>query len=449
MRISRRTFLVSSALTACGGTAGYESLETLKPPVKPPVDPIDPIDPVDPNPPIDPACCQPGDRCSAAAEESAIPTITRTDGVRFFVALTGQSNAVGRSPAVTSAQPFRNQRSAGAELLPLLEQDRETIKSAAANMFTHLSGDRAARFVAYVDAASATEYARIKKGSASYTRIMRQVAASKRTVSDEGEALRALAVLVIHGETDHVFRNADYAANLREWQRDFQADLRASTGQDEAVPMFTDQLSSFTAYGDASSTIPQAQLHASEMNVNRVFLVGPKYQYNYEDGKHLIPAHLQWLGEQYGKVMKRVFLDGESWRPLSPRTVTIDASKKVLRAKFHVPNGPLVIDTERVPEKTSYGFELGHVDTSVALPAIDEVKLVGEDTVELRLSRELPACARLRYAHTGTPRAFAGAFGPKTEGSARGNLRDSDPTRSFHASWDLFNWCVQFDVPIA
>ncbi len=435
MRLTRRTFLMSTALSACGGTAGYEQLGLVAPTLPAPVV-------------IDPACCLAGDLC-VAVNDAEMATIARTDGVRFFLALTGQSNAVGRSPAATVEQPFQNQRSSGADLLPLVEMDRETIKSAAANMFTHLSGEKSARLIAYADAASATEYARLKKGSAAYTRIQRQVKAAKIAVDKDGEILRALAVMVIHGESDHVFRSSDYAASLLEWQRDFQEDFRAATGQSEPVPLFTDQLSSFTTYGDATSIIPAAQLRAAEMNINRIYLVGPKYQYTYEDGKHLLPAHLQWLGEQYGKVMKRVFLDKESWRPLSPRQTVVDGSKKIVRAKFFVPNSPLVFDTQRVPEKSNMGFELGHPDESVKLPSIVEVRIAGEDTIELQLSAELPACARLRYAFTGTPRAMAGASGPNTEGSARGNLRDSDPTRSFHASWDLYNWCVQFDVPVA
>lgn len=418
-RLTRRTFLASSVLVSCGGTAAVETLKLTAP---------EPSSP--PNRP-------------------PIPRIKDTQNVRWFLALGGQSNAVGRVPAVTLTQPYRNQRASGTELLPLFELERETIKSAAANMLTHLSGDAALRLLAHSSAASNKAYVDLKKGTAAHSRMIRQLGVSKKSVEDEGEQLRALAFMVVHGESDHVAGNTHYAADLLEWQTDVEADMRELTGQLETVPLFTDQVASWTTYGERTSPIPLAQLSASLENPHRIFLVGPKYQFNYEDGKHLLSSNLQWLGEYYGKVMKRVFIDGESWRPLSPVEIKIGDQKNIIRAKFWVPNAPLVFDTSRVPAKEQMGFELAHADAATKTPAIDRVELVSEDTVELVAQGDLPTGTRLRYAASGAPRANAGVSGPGTEGSPRGNLRDSDPTGSLHGSWDLFNWCAVFDAPIA
>lgn len=437
MRLTRRTLLASGLLSACGGTATLESLKLTVPPA------------TDQTPlPIDARCCTPIDDCGVAPSVAPVPRVNDTLGVRWFLALTGQSNAVGRAPAITTAQPFSNQLGSGVELPPLVEIEKESIKSAAANMLTHLSGGLAMRLIATNGAVNSTPYTGLKKGSAAYTRLMRQVASSKRAVTEGGGEMRALALLVIHGEDDHVAQNAHYAADLREWQSDNEADIRAVTGQNEAVPIFTDQLASWTYYGQATSLIPLAQLAASVENQNRIFCVGPKYQFGYADGKHLVSSSYQWLGEQYGKVMKRVFVDGVSWRPLSPREV-VAPDAKTIRARFFVPEPPLVFDTMRVLAKENMGFELGHADASVKLPTIDRVSIVADDTVELALTGELPSCARLRYAATGKPRAWAGTTGEEAKDSARGNLRDSDTTASFAGSWELFNWCAVFDAPIA
>lgn len=432
-RLTRRTFLASGVLVSCGGTAALETLKVTTPGTPQP---------------IDAQCCLAGDPCAEALNGAPIPRITETRGVRWFLALGGQSNAVGRAPAVTIAQPFRNQRASGAELLPLVELERETIKSAAANMLTHLSGALELRVVAHTAAASNRPYVDLKKGTAAHSRLIRQLDVSKRAVEGEGEQLRALAFMVVHGESDHVAGNARYAADLREWQADVEADMRATTGQIEAVPLFTDQIASWTTYGERTSLIPHAQLTASVVNMNRIFLVGPKYQFHYEDGKHLLSSNLQWLGEYYGKAMARVFIAGEPWRPLSPLEIKVGEKKNIVRAKFWVPHGPLVFDTTRVPAKEHMGFELTHADASLTMPAIERVELVSEDTVELVARGDLPGCARLRYAASGIPRANAGVGGPGTEGAPRGNLRDSDPTRSLHGAWDLFNWCAVFDAPI-
>ncbi|HQY60575.1 MAG: hypothetical protein IPF92_11225 [Myxococcales bacterium] len=72
------------------------------------------------------------------------------------------------------------------------------------------------------------------------------------------------------------------------------------------------------------------------------------------------------------------------------------------------------------------------------------VTLAGTDTVRIKLSAAPLATAAksVRYAHTGVAGAPAGA----TTG-ARGNLRDSDSTRSRHGN-RLENWAVHFSMPV-
>jgi hypothetical protein len=102
---------------------------------------------------------------------------------------------------------------------------------------------------------------------------------------------------------------------------------------------------------------------------------------------------------------------------------------------------PLVLDTQLVINPGHYGFE--YWDDTSNVPEIAKVTLVGPTTVQLVLTHApTNHSGRVRYAFTGTPNNSAGPFtGP------RGNLRDSDATKSRHGS-PLFNWCVHFDVPV-
>ena len=52
----------------------------------------------------------------------------------------------------------------------------------------------------------------------------------------------------------------------------------------------------------------------------------------------------------------------------------------------------------------------------------------------------------LAFAEVGGLRGTAGAAGGPVTG-ARGNLRDSDATKSRH-DYPLYNWCVHFDEPV-
>ncbi len=92
------------------------------------------------------------------------------------------------------------------------------------------------------------------------------------------------------------------------------------------------------------------------------------------------------------------------------------------RALLHVPVPPLVIDTDRVLDLGSFGFEIA----DSAGTAISSVAVTGDDTVEIGLTGVPAAGARLALrVHHG---ARQGMGGPKT--GPRGNLRDSDATPS-------------------
>ena len=146
------------------------------------------------------------------------------------------------------------------------------------------------------------------------------------------------------------------------------------------------------------------------------------------------------LGEYYGKAMKSVLIDGEEWQPLKPIKASLSGTN--ITVDFYVPSPPMVIDTNSVWMKTNYGFEY-HDDATSAV--VSAVSIIDDDTVMVSLSA-VPTGTnpRIRYAYTGTAKTWAGW---NKEGSARGNIRDSDATSSLYGN-ALYNWLVHFDHPI-
>lgn len=108
--------------------------------------------------------------------------------------------------------------------------------------------------------------------------------------------------------------------------------------------------------------------------------------------------------------------------------------------EMFVPSPPLVLDTTRVANPGNFGFEW---KDDLGTAKIEKVELTGPTTVQIVLDVvPVGAHQRLRFAFTGTPGAPGG---PQT--GPRGNLRDSDETKSRHG-YDLFDWCIHFDEPV-
>lgn len=357
---------------------------------------------------------------------------------------TGQSLSIGHAgePALTTTQIFNNLMLSGSSLVPLVENVKETMSSTMANEITRQSENNAYQVAVTMNGVNGLGYVDLKKGTAPYANGLSQVSAVKNSaMNDLNKAHRVVAVTTIHGETDHsIGSGMNYENFLVQWQNNYEVDIKAITGQSENIPLFTDQVGSFTGYGDATSEIPIAQLAAAENNPGKIYLVGPKYFLNYSDNWHLNNLNYRWLGEYYGKVMARVLLNGEQWKPLSPEQITRNGREIFIR--FHVPAGQLQFDTELVDLVQNYGFE--YYDDAYSA-SIESVEIITNDTVKLTLnSAPVGGNQRVRYAYTGVPNSGAGAH---VTGSARGNLRDSDTAVSQYGN-TLYNWSVQFDKSI-
>lgn len=379
---------------------------------------------------------------SAIAEADAPIEVPRYDLNHLLG--TGQSLSVGAvgSPPLNTMQPYGNLMfSRGVipggtgldKLVPLIETTVETMSSGLAN---NIAKDHVA--LVSLHGVGGVAYAGLKKGTTPYANGMAQVRAAKALAGGKTYAVRV--VTNVHGESDHLNGNKLYGDNLLQWQADYEADIKAITGQSGTIPMLHTQMSSWTKYGQATSLIPQAQLDASRRSGGKLILVGPKYTMAYvSDGVHLSNIGYRLMGEYYAKVYRRVILEGRTWSPLQPRTITrVD---KTITIELDVPTPPLELDTVSVTDPGQYGFE---VIDDVKPAKILSLALAGPTSVRITLVDPPSGKAmRVRYAYTGTAGAAAGArTGP------RGNLRDSDNTPSAYSSLKLYNWCVHFDEPV-
>jgi hypothetical protein len=273
------------------------------------------------------------------------------------------------------------------------------------------------------------------------------------------------AVTVIHGEADSRLNTSieSYAKFLGTWQSDYQSELNKIAQDDpndlipdEKVPLFTDQMSSYTAQGFTSPRISLAQWEAARVNPDKIFLVGPKYQYHYTDGLHLNVEGYRLLGEYFGKVIDRVIGLKQDWKPLSPLSATRKGAE--IRVRFFVPVPPLVFDTALVKAKResnllTYGFE--YWNSSSNPEKITKVRITGPDEVAITLASNPGTSAGevIRYAYTGIPgtRSADHYSGAQQENAPRGNLRDSDAAISpapGSSRKPLYNWAIHFEQPV-
>jgi hypothetical protein len=395
------------------------------------------------------------------------------------VAVTGQSlaegfDAGGSTPPLSTTQPYGNMSfNAGprcgdnsgvavpganiTSLIPLVELNDgagngETICSGMLNRTTADMIPNGVLFtgIGSISALGGSGYGVIRKAGTTpnvYANNLAEISAAKALASTAGKTYGVRAMCFVHGETDQVGLTPSYDQLIIQLQSNYNADIKALTGQTTDIPMLFCQLSSWTASQGgnvAIGTIPYMQLAAHEANPGRCILVGPKYHLPYNATPHLSQDGYRRHGEYYAKVLQRVIGQGRSWRPLSPRF--IQRSGNQILVTFWVPVQPLVIDTTTITPPTYNsgglnGFE--YFDNSGAPPAITAVSVVSPTTVLITLaSTPTGSGNRVRYAYTGVVGQAPGIT-PGTNGP-RGCLRDSDASTSLYG-YQMYNWCVHFD----
>ncbi len=372
---------------------------------------------------------------------------------------TGQSLAQGAAgyPSLSKTQKYDNIMLSGgkplsnlkdienANFTPLIEGGEESISSGLANYVAKNSKDRKFQIEINANGWGGRSYSLIKIGTEPFTYNIKEVERSKYLAENEGKKYKVTAITLIHGEADDdLYRVGDtcpnYQKNLLELQKDYNSEIKKITGQSENIPLFTDQLSSYSSRAK-SPCVTLAQLIASKVEPKKIILVGPKYFLTYQgDSPHLNNYGYRLLGEYYGKVYKKVIIDKKKWTPLSPSSIT--RKGRTITLDLFVPKPPIVIDFERVKKQKNFGFEFFSPNLEIG---IKSVKIISPTKIEIKLDK-LPKAKveKLRYAYSAILGSSSGAT---PSGSPRGNIRDSDIGNSLYKT-PLYNWLVHFDEPI-
>ncbi len=250
-----------------------------------------------------------------------------------------------------------------------------------------------------------------------------------RTIRDlaqaQGKTFAYGAVVLTHGECDAT--NDHYEDELRRLFVDYDADLKAITGQTETIPLLVSQQCTFPAEGGPSpSTL--AVWSAGVRWPNEIIDVGPKYQYAYlRDKVHLDAAGYRRLGEKYAEVYDVVVRQRKPWAPLQP--VAVKRSGNTITVDFHVPNPPLAWDESLAPPHqgtfTEWARGRGFEVLADQRPlVITGVQLRGTSVV-IVLRDPLPPSMAVTVGYAVQQDAKV-ASGGDVHGR-RGQLRDSDP----------------------
>lgn len=354
--------------------------------------------------------------------------------------MTGQSLAEGETGARLSPhpeQPEARRLNDDGTLsgLRAVVSKQSPIYSLGASVF-RLSGGLGYDGAYYLAAVGGAAYSLLKKDGTgdAYQDVIDAVTAGK-TVADangyDGFTVRALHI--VHGEKDmgDGVTRATYLGYLNEWLSDYNTDLKAITGQGDDMIVFVSQTARWDQYAPAtlaSTGLSQLDFHRTNA---AAYMACPQYPFAYTVQPlevHLTAQSSYYLGEYHARVVKAVVLDGGTWEPVHPQSITVDGT--TITATMHCPVEPLVLDTSTIAAQTNSGFTV--FDDSGSPPSITSVSVSGA-VVTIELDGTLGANPRLRYASAGTH---------------LGNLRDSETATSALDGEPLPNWCCQFDDPI-
>lgn len=297
------------------------------------------------------------------------------------------------------------------------------------------------RFSTITTGVGGQAYAALAKGTNPYNNTLQAVIAARNIVRRNGGQVVVPAIFNLHGESD--VASATYGTDLGTWRTDYDGALKTYTAQTCDIPFILHQPSSFILSGNNGSHIQMVTKMKAEP---RLFSIASASYFfhvrNFVDGLHLGADEYFDLGSYFWRAFRDEVLRGIGWSPLQPLSIQ-RVSNTEIRAVFHVPVAPLVLDTSTIsePVANARGFRIySPTDTTVDIAS---VTVDGDDAVVIETSETIPTSAQLWYAlnQQAATRDLANV--------PRGCLRDSDPTVSLRdGTSPLPNWCIHFNEAI-
>jgi hypothetical protein len=284
-----------------------------------------------------------------------------------------------------------------------------------------------------------------------YQATLFEARAITRLAQAQGKTYGIGAIFLTHGESDA--GNANYTNDMLQLWTDYNADLKAITGQTQSIPLFTSQQHGIYLYmaGQAPRNIDTStrlEWTAALDHPAEIVCTGPKYQYPYNvDFLHLTPLGYELMGEKYAEAFYSHVVLGHAWQPLQPLAGSVARSGRVISVDFHVPFPPLAWDdvlpkphqTDLTEWAEGRGFEVRMGTTRLA---IESVELLDGDTVQITCAADVPAGATLGYAASSDGAAISGVS-PRW-----GQLQDSDPLVGEFTGMAQPNFAVAFELTV-
>ncbi|MDR0413103.1 MAG: T9SS type A sorting domain-containing protein [Dysgonamonadaceae bacterium] len=275
------------------------------------------------------------------------------------------------------------------------------------------------RFIATSCGTGAQPIANLSKGSERRlyeNDFLTTIKQAKKITAKTGSTISCPAIYWMQGENDYnstKLPKDEYKAALIQLKNDMQADIQELYNQMEKPVFFTYQTGGGWTNGNRELLIGMAQLEASN-EYDDVICVGPVYQLSYSNN-HLCSNGSRWYGEYMAKAYYKTRILGETFKPLQPEALYRDAQDpKKIRIEYHVPQPPLVFDTQILEKQTNYGFS---IYLNNAKQTISDVQIAG-NAVELTCTNVLNGNVEVLY-------------GEKNTINGTGNLRDSDDFQAF------------------
>jgi len=280
----------------------------------------------------------------------------------------------------------------------------------------------------------------LNKGTIPYNNSITAAMAAKAEADRLGYAYEIPFVGWNQGQHDGGMAAGVYIGHLLQLQTDYDADLRAVSGQLNTIPMLLTQMSNWTApaYNRSFSNIPHEQLQAALENPDKFVMAGPQYSLpSNTDGIHLPAASYARDGVMVARAA-RAIINKRIWLPL--HCLSAKRSGVTVDLRFHVPTGPLVIDTVNVLDPGFYG--LRWID-STSSASVTKVEKTGFDTLRLTLSNEPTGTGEMvGIADIGVAGSRAG---PTT--GARTCIRDSAPDLDATGT-PVYNWACHQRIQV-
>lgn len=222
-----------------------------------------------------------------------------------------------------------------------------------------------------------------------------------------------------------------YKALMLKLKENMQQDIMAAYGQEKAPIWITYQTGG--QYVRNKIAIGMAQLEAANEN-DDVIMAGSPYPYP-DRGGHLDANGYRWFGEMLAKAYYKSSVRGERVIAMQPKKITRENGNKTIRVKYYVPVGPMVFDTNLLPEIINYGFNVYHNGYGASTKQnIKSITIEGDDVV-MTFDQALTGKVIVTY---GDPQT---RIKNQPEGlnhlQGHGNLRDSDPYKSALTYIDL------------